>query len=503
MILHDKPNLTYDCDGPILKPFTGVCMTTMQTNFGDLKELPPGTLIFPEESPYLNNANKHTFVCTYFDAHNNTLSGYCVDDHGKNLTPKLLYPEKVCFSLNTENETLKNEIKRLAPFIGTTNFKNLVEPDNDLYLGKSFTVNNKNYVKTPVPGLYEVTTRENPQDKNYNWLEKDNVKFLNEHSQYGIIPSNKQYEPDGSSLEKFTAILSKAVQNYRIQDETLTFGELMETTINKDFTDYISKNSHEEACDLLDYIITDNKTFYEIEALKSTGMSVHIYDGDEQLTGKINLVRRDLGGGNLILPASYSISEKDLENYFDLYEPFDPSEMTGLEIESEQITASDFELQPDKTEFATSKENVTLDGVEYAFGETFYNATIVKDSQVDYLMCTLKQRLQKDPDNDESIERFTKQMDICSSSHTPIGDFLDLKDYDPLLNERIIKTLNSYTKAHDEFISEHKKDLDIAYSPVLLDTIDEATHDDYDDKELADNKELANDLNINYEDFEM
>lgn len=503
MMLHDKPNLTYDCDGPILKPFTGICMTTMQTNFGDLKELPPGTLIFPEESPYLNGTNKYTFVCTYFDAHENTLSGYCVGENGKSLTTKLLYPEEVCFSLNTENETLKNQIKKLTPFIGATNFKNLVEPDNDLYLGNSFTVNNTNYVKTLVPGLYELTTSENPQDKNYNWLEKDNVKFLNEHSQYGIIPSNKQYEPDGSSLEKFTAILSKAVQNYRIQDETLAFDELMESTISKDFTDYISKNAHEEACDTLKYIIEDNKTFYRIEALKSTGMSVHIYDGDEQLTGKINLVRRNLGGEHLILPASYSISEKDLNNYFDLYEPFDPSEMTGLEIESEQITASDFELQPDKTEFATSKENVTLDGVEYAFGETFYNATIIKDGQVDYLMCTLKQRLQKDPDNKDAIERFTKQMDISSSSHTPIGDFLDLKDYNPLLNERIIKTLNSYTKAHDEFINEHKKDLDIAYSPVLLDTIDEATHDDYDDKELADNKELTNDLNINYEDFEM
>ena len=502
-MLHDKPNLTYDCDGPILKPFTGVCMTTMQTNFGDLKELPPGTLIFPEESPYLNGANKYTFVCTYFDAHSNTFSGYCVGENGISLTPKLLYPEEICFSLNTENETLKNQIKKLAPFISTTNFKNLVEPDNDLYLGNSFTVNNKNYIKTLVPGLYEVIAGENQQDKNYTWLEKDTVKFLNEHSQYGIIPSNKQYEPDGSSLEKFTAILSKAVQNYRIQDETLAFDELMESTIGKDFTDYISKNAHEESCDLLNYIIEDNKTFYEIEALKSTDMSVHIYDGDAQLTGKINLIRRDLGGEHLILPASYSISEKDLNNYFDLYEPFDPSEMTGLEIESEQITASDFELQPDKTEFATSKENVTLDGVEYAFGETFYNATIVKDGQVNYLMCTLKQRLQKDPDNKDAIERFTKQMDICSSSHTPIGDFLDLKDYNPLLNERIIKTLNSYTKMHNDFISEHKKDLDIAYSPVLLDTLQVPTYDDYDDKELADNKELANDLNIHYEDFEM
>lgn len=478
-------------------------MTTMQTNFGDLKELPPGTLIFPEESPYLNDANKHTFVCTYFNAHENTLSGYLVGENGKSLTPKLLYPEVTNFSINAENEALKSQIQRLAPFIGATNFKNLVEPDNDLYLGNSFTVNNKNYVKTLIPGLYEVVAGENLQDKNYTWLEKDNVKFLNEHSQYGIIPSNKTYEPDGSSLEKFTAILSKAVQNYRIQDETLTFSELMESTISKDFTDYISKNAHEEACDTLHYIITDNKTFYEIEALKSTDMSAHIYDGDAQLTGKINLVRRNLGGEHLILPASYSISEKDLNNYFDLYEPFDPSEMTGLEIESEQITASDFELQPDKSEFATSKENVTLDSVEYAFGETFYTATIIKDGQVDYLMCTLKQRLQKDPDNKDAIERFTKQMDISSSSHTPIGDFLDLKDYNPLLNERIIKTLNSYTKAHDEFINEHKKDLDIAYSPVLLDTIDEATHDDYDDKELADNKELANDLNINYEDFEM
>ena len=73
MILNDKPKLTYDCDGLVLKPFTGVCMTTMQSDFGDLKELPPGTLIFPEESPYLNGANKNVFVSTYFDVHKNTL----------------------------------------------------------------------------------------------------------------------------------------------------------------------------------------------------------------------------------------------------------------------------------------------------------------------------------------------------------------------------------------------------------------------------------------------
>jgi hypothetical protein len=474
MILNDKPKLTYDCDGLILKPFTGVCMTTMQSDFGDLKELPPGTLIFPEESPYFNGANKNVFVCTHFDTHKNTLSGYLVDDNGKSLTSKLLYPAVTSFNINTENENLRNQIKKLAPFIGITNFKNLVMPDNDLYLGKSFTVNNTNYVKTLVPGLYELTTGENPQDKQYTWLEKDNVKFLNEHSPYGIIPSNKQYEPDGSSLEKFTAILSKAVQNYRIQDETLSFDELMENTINKDFSDYIPKNAHEEACDLLDYIITDNAKLYEVEALKSTGMSVHIYDGDEQLTGKINLIRSDLGGNHLILPASYSISEKDLSNYFDLYESFDSSEMTGYEIENGEITKENFELQPDNTEFKTAKENVTLDGVEYAFGETFYNATIVKDGQVDYVMCTLKQRLQNDPDNEATIERFTRQMDISNSSSTPIGDFLDLKDYDPLLNERIIKTLNDYTKAHDEFVSEYNRD--IACSPVLLDIIEEATY---------------------------
>lgn len=501
MILNDKPKLTYDCDGLVLKPFTGVCMTTMQSDFGDLKELPPGTLIFPEESPYLNGANKNTFVCTYFDAHKNILSGYLVDDNGKSLTPKLLYPEVTSFNINTENENLRNEIKKLAPFMGIANFKNLVMPDNDLYIGKSFTVNNTNYVKTLVPGLYELTTGENSQDKQYTWLEKDNVKFLNEHSPYGIIPSNRQYEPDGSSLEKFTAILSKAVQNYRIQDETLAFDELMENTINKDFSDYIPKNAHEEACDLLDYIITDNAKLYEVEALKSTGMSVHIYDGDEQLTGKINLIRSNLGGNHLILPASYSISEKDLNNYFDLYEPFDSSEMTGYEIENGEITKENFELQPDNTEFKTSKENVILDGVEYAFGETFYNATIVKDGQVNYVMCTLKQRLQNDPDNEATIERFTKQMDISSSSSTAIGDFLDLKDYDPLLNERIIKTLNDYTKAHDEFVSEYNRD--IACSPVLLDIIEEATYGEYDDREHADDKEFADYLNSNYEDYEI
>ena len=501
MMLNDKPKLTYDCDGLVLKPFTGVCMTTMQSDFGDLKELPPGTLIFPEESSYLNGANKNTFVCTYFDAHKNTLSGYLVDDNGKSLTPKLLYPAVTSFNINTENENLRNQIKKLAPFMGTANFKNLVMPDNDLYLGKSFTVNNTNYVKTLVPGLYELTTGENPQDKQYTWLEKDNVKFLNEHSPYGIIPSNKQYEPDGSSLEKFTAILSKAVQNYRIQDETLSFDELMENTINKDFSDYIPKNAHEEACDLLDYIITDNAKLYEVEALKSTGMSVHIYDGDEQLTGKINLIRSDLGGNHLILPASYSISEKDLSNYFDLYESFDSSEMTGYEIENGEITKENFEPQPDNTEFKTAKENVTLDGVEYAFGETFYNATIVKDGQVDYVMCTLKQRLQNDPDNEATIERFTRQMDISNSSSMPIGNFLDLKDYDPLLNERIIKTLNEYTTAHDKFISEYNRD--ISCSPVLLDIIEEATYGEYDDREHADDKEFADYLNSNYEDYEI
>ena len=477
MKLYDKPNLTHDCDGPVLAPFTGICMTTTCTNFGDLKELPPGTLIFPKESPYFNGTNKNTFVCTYYDEKTNSLSGYSVEDNGKSLTPKKLYPDVVIASLRTENENLKNNIKKLAPFIGTTNFKNLVMPDNDLYLGKSFSAYDNTYVKTPVPGLYEVTDAKNPEDKHYKWLEKNEVKFLNETAPYGIIPSNKEYEPDSSSLEKFTAILSKAVQNKRIQDESYGFYDHMEDTISKDFSDYVSKNSHEEASSLLQDIISDNEDFYNVEALKSTNMNAHIYDGEEQLTGKINLVASNLGGHHLILPVSYSISEKDFDKYFNAYEPFDSSEMTGLEIESEQITAADYEIPSDNTEFKTSKENVTLFDMEYAFGKTFHMASIEKDGQVEYVMCALKSWIDKDPDNKDAIERFEKQMEISNSSSEPIADFLDLKNYNKMLNDRIIHTLNEYTKAHDS-LSKTLIDRDIKYSPVLLNMQDEANGDD-------------------------
>lgn len=496
MKLYDKPNLTHDCDGPVLTPFTGICMTTTCTNFGDLKELPPGTLIFPKESPYFDGKNKNTFVCTYFDEKTNSLSGYSVDDNGKSLTPKKLYPDVVIASLRTENENLKNQIKKLAPFIGATNFKNLVMPDNDLYLGKSFSVYDNTYVKTPVPGLYEVTNAKNPEDKSYKWLEKDEIKFLNETAPYGIIPSNKTYEPDGSSLEKFTAILSKAVQNYRMQDESYNFYDHMEDTIKKDFNDYIPKNSHEEANSLLQDIILDNEEFYNVEALKSTGMSVHICDEEEQLTGKINLVESNLGGHHLILPISYSISEKDFDKYFNAYEPFDSSEMTGLEIESEQITAADYQIPSDTTEFKTSKENVTLCDVEYAFGKTFNVASIVRNGQVEYVMCALKPWIERDPDNKDAIERFEKQMEISNSSSEPIADFLDLKDYNPLLNERIIKTLNEYTKAHDN-LSNTLIDRDIKYSPVLLDMQHQS---DGDDDEYI--NELEPTVRRDYEDYE-
>lgn len=497
MKLYDKPNLTHDCDGPVLAPFTGICMTTTCTNFGDLKELPPGTLIFPKESPYFDGKNKNTFVCTYFDEKTNSLSGYSVDDNGKSLTPKKLYPDVVIASLRTENENLKNQIKKLAPFIGTTNFKNLVMPDNDLYLGKSFSAYDNTYVKTPVPGLYEVTNAKNSEDKRYKWLEKDEIKFLNETAPYGIIPSNKEYEPDGSSLEKFTAILSKAVQNYRIQDESYGFFDHMEDTIKKDFGDYVSKNAHEEASSLLQDIILDNEEFYNVEALKSTDMSVHICDEEEQLTGKINLVESNLGGHHLILPVSYSISEKDFDKYFNAYEPFDSSEMTGLEIESEQITAADYQLPSDDTKFKTSKENVTLCGVEYAFGKTFNIASIVKDGQVEYVMCALKSWIERDPDNKDTIERFEKQMEISNSSSEPIADFLDLKDYNPMLNERIIKTLNEYTKAHDN-LSNTLIERDIKYSPVLLDM---QSQSDGDDEEYI-NEIIEPTERNDYEDYE-
>ena len=206
-------------------------------------------------------------------------------------------------------------------------------------------------------------------------------------------------------------------------------------------------------------------------------MSVHICDEEEQLTGKINLVESNLGGHHLILPVSYSISEKDFDKYFNAYEPFDSSEMTGLEIESEQITAADYQIPSDDTEFKTSKENVTLCGVEYAFGKTFNVASIVKDGQVEYVMCALKPWIERDPDNKDAIERFEKQMEISNSSSEPIADFLDLKDYNPMLNERIIKTLNEYTKAHDN-LSNTLIDRDIKYSPVLLNMQDEANGDD-------------------------
>lgn len=486
MKLYDKPNLTHDCDGPVLTPFTGICMTTTCTNFGDLKELPPGTLIFPKESPYFNGTNKNTFVCTYFDEKTNSLSGYSVDDNGKSLTPKKLHPSLSILSLRTENETLKSQIKKLAPFIGKTNFKNLVMPDNDLYSGKSFSAYDNTYVKTPVPGLYEVTDAKNPEDKHYKWLEKDEVKFLNETAPYGIIPSNKEYEPDGSSLEKFTAILSKAVQNKKIQDNSYNFYDYMEDTITKDFSDYVSKNSHEEASSLLQDIILNNEEFYKVEALKSTDMSVHIYDGEEQLTGKINLVESNLGGHHLILPVSYSISEKDFDKYFNAYEPFDSSEMQGYEIESEQIVAADFEIPSDNTKFKTSKENVTLFDMEYAFDKTFHMASIEKDGQIEYVMCALKSWIDNDPDNKNAIERFEKQMEISNSSREPIADFLDLKDYNKLLNDRIINTLNEYTKAHDN-LSNELINTDIAYSPVLLNMQSESEGDD---------EEYINEINL-------
>ena len=471
MILNNKPNLTHDCDGPIFKPFTGLCMTTMQTNFGELKELPPGTLIFPENSPYLNKANKHTFVCTYFDKESHTLSGYSVTDTGMLLNPKQIYPDVTSFKLNTENENLKNQIEKLSPFIGATNFKNLIMPDNNLYSGSSFIVDDTSYVKTLVPGLYETTSTKDPNNKSYKWLEKDEVKHLNETFAYGIIPSNKKYEPDNSSLEKFTSILTKAVQNSKIQDDTYGFDNYMEDTINKDFSDYVSKNCHEEACDMLYYIISENKDFYNVESLKSINMNTHIYDGEEQLTGKINLVEANLGNDHIIPPISLSISERDLDKYFNSYEPFDSSEMTGLEIESEQITAADYQIPSDDTKFKTAKENVTLWGTEFAFGKTFYNASIVKDGQVEYVMCALKSWIDKDPDNKNAIERFEKQMEISNSSSEPIAD------YNPMLNERIINTLNEYTKAHDN-LSNTLIDRDIKYSPVLLNMQDEANGDD-------------------------
>ena len=115
--------------------------------------------------------------------------------------------------------------------------------------------------------------------------------------------------------------------------------------------------------------------------------------------------------------------------------------------------------------------------MEYAFSKTFHMASIEKDGQVEYVMCALKSWIDKDPDNKDAIERFEKQMEISNSSSEPIADFLDLKNYNKMLNDRIIHTLNEYTKAHDS-LSNTLIDRDIKYSPVLLNMQDEANGDD-------------------------
>ena len=157
-----KSTFDTDFDGIVLEVEHGVALTIQPSKFGDIKELPPGTLILEENSPYINGLNKNSkFICTNINLDKMEFKGYCINDKGKVIEPDTdeeTIADTEDYKVELTDYNLIKTITRLAPFVGKDNFKNLVSNDNNLYHGDSFKepFMHISFVKTNIPGLYQV-----------------------------------------------------------------------------------------------------------------------------------------------------------------------------------------------------------------------------------------------------------------------------------------------------------------------------------------------------------
>lgn len=465
-----KSTFDTDFDGIILEVEKGIALTIQPSKFGDIKELPPGTLILEENSPYINGLNKNSkFICTNINLDKMEVKGYCLNDKGKVVecdTGKetIVNTEDYKIDLLPDYKLMRT-LTRLAPFVGKDNFKNLISNDNNLYHGDSFRepFMHISFVKTNIPGLYQVA------NNIYQWLNADRVNLINKGSTYGIIPSTEKYTPVGDSLDEFMTTLVNAVQCDR-------------TGIPLKFSEYVPEKQREDATEKLSEIIEANNEYYEVDTLKTIPFDTGIKLNGESLKGDLSLVEVN-HQSKYTPPFAVTISEKDFVKYFDAYEQFCTSG------EKDNKTLKDHTINTDNGT-ATNAKTVTLSGTVTAFGETLY-WTEVSETASNNIAETMYCRIKPDiaEKNQDAVSNFTE---IIELSESPCANALDCEDKE--LREQITTAKSTYRA--NKITLPYNYDLQL--SPVL-NKWDEYNQWVEDNLEVDDNKDITEDGFDDYE----
>ena len=415
-----KSTFSTDFDGIVLEVEKGIALTIQPSKFGDIKELPPGTLILEENSPYINGLNKNSkFICTNINLDKMEVKGYCVNDKGKVVecdTGKETIVDTEDYKIDLlPDYKLMRTLTRLAPFVGKDNFKNLISNDNNLYHGDSFKepFMHISFVKTNIPGLYQVA------NNTYQWLDADRVNLINKGSTYGIIPSTEKYTPVGDSLDEFMTTLVNAVQCDR-------------TGIPLKFSEYVPEKQREDATEKLSEIIEANNEYYEVDTLKTIPFDTGIKLNGENLKGDLAIVEIN-HQSKYTPPFAVTISEKDFVKYFDAYEQFSTNEVT------DNKTLKDHTINTDNGT-ATDAKTVTLSGTVTASDETLY-WTEVSETASNNIAETMYCRIKPDiaEKNQDAVSKLTS---IIELSESPCANALDCEDKE--LREQITTAKSTY-----------------------------------------------------------
>lgn len=462
-----KSTFDTDFDGIVLEVEHGVALTIQPSKFGDIKELPPGTLILEENSPYINGLNKNSkFICTNINLDKMEFKGYCINDKGKVIEPDTdeeTIADTEDYKVELTAYNLIKTITRLAPFVGKDNFKNLVSNDNNLYHGDSFKepFMHISFVKTNIPGLYQVA------NNTYQWLNADRVDLINKGSTYGIIPSTEKYTPVGDSLDEFMTTLVNAVQCDR-------------TGIPLKFSEYVPEKQREDVTEALSNIIEANNEYYEVDTLKTIPFDTGIKLNGESLKGDLAIVEIN-HQSKYTPPFAVTISEKDFVKYFDAYEQFCTSEVT------DNKTLKDHTINTDNGT-ATDAKTVTLSGTVTASGETLY-WTEVSETASNNIAETMYCRIKPDiaEKNQDAVSKLTS---IIELSESPCANALDCEDKE--LREQITTAKSTYRA--NKISLPYNYDLQL--SPILN------KWDEY-NQWVEDNAELDNEANVDdFDDYE-
>ena len=465
-----KSTFSTDFDGIVLEVEKGIALTIQPSKFGDIKELPPGTLILEENSPYINGLNKNSkFICTNINLDKMEVKGYCVNDKGKVVecdTGKETIVDTEDYKIDLlPDYKLMRTLTRLAPFVGKDNFKNLISNDNNLYHGDSFKepFMHISFVKTNIPGLYQVA------NNTYQWVDADRVDLINKGSTYGIIPSTEKYTPVGDSLDEFMTTLVNAVQCDR-------------TGIPLKFSEYVPEKQREDATEKLSEIIEANNEYYEVDTLKTIPFDTGIKLNNESLKGDLAIVEIN-HQSKYTPPFAVTISEKDFVKYFDAYEQFCTSGVT------DNKTLKDHTINTDNGT-ATDAKTVTLSGTVTAFGETLYWTEVSETASnniAETMYCKIKPDIAEK--NQDAVSNFTEIMEL---SESPCANALDCED--KKLREQITDAKNTYRV--NKISLPYNYDLQL--SPVL-NKWDEYNEFMENNLEVDDNKDITEDGFDDYE----